>query len=156
MAAGLLVVGVAATVWWGIQQEQAALGSRNREFQTLKSQLETSRTIAQQSASGNFTLALPLTAQSDDIVRDMSRLAGSLGVQIASLTVQMQQASTRELGQIQYHLAMNADYRATKSWLAHLLGRYAALSIQTLTVRAIPNDPARQEVRVTLVLFVKD
>ena len=61
-----------------------------------------------------------------------------------------------ELGAVRFDIAAKANYGAAKAWLADALGRYPSIGIQTLMLQPAPAEPARQEVRVVLALFVKD
>lgn len=150
-----LIAIVCAIAWSAINTIYSRIRTSQDELQTAQKQLLAIRQSARELSQTNFTHGLPQATRSDDVIRDMTRSAQSLGIQISSLTVQTQPRSERELGKIQYQLSMTADYRSTKTWLAELLGRYPTLGIQNMTMRAQPNEPTRQETRATLVFFVK-
>jgi hypothetical protein len=65
-------------------------------------------------------------------------------------------ASDSELGRVQINVTGQAQYKDTKDWLAELMDRYPSLALQSLSLRAQANDPVRQDIRLTLVLVVKD
>lgn len=102
-----------------------------------------------------FTDSLPLLSRSDDVVLDMSKHGQALNVQISSLVLTVSEPSAVDLRKVQFTLTAVAEYRQLKNWLSELLGRYPTLGVQTLSMRALPNDPSRQESQMSLVLFVR-
>ncbi len=156
LLACLIVFGLAVGGLWWIKQSRFALVSLQYERQSVQGQLDVALRTVQPAVKLDFTQSLPTMARSDDVARDVSRFAQSLNVQITSLTVDPRAATPSELGRVQFNLTGQAAYKDTKAWLAELLSRYPSLAIQSLSLRTQPNDPVRQDVRVTLVLIVKD
>lgn len=152
----LVVIGVAAAGWWYVNRLQTSLTTLQHESQSLQGQIDAALLANSLPADHDFTIALPTASQSEDVVRDIGRFAQSMNVQITSLNIAHHAASTSELGQMQFNVTGQAQYKDTKDWIAELLGRYPALALQTLLLRVQANDPIRQEIRLTLVLIVKD
>jgi hypothetical protein len=141
---------------WAMQWLQAKSFAVNAELNALERRLPPKIPATSSFPPADFTQTLPQSVAHEDVVRDTSRFAQKAGVQIASLTIQKQAATASELGTVQFTIAAKADYQAAKTWLAELLARYPSLALQSLSLRAAPNEPARQEVRAVLLLFVKD
>jgi hypothetical protein len=104
----------------------------------------------------DFTFKLPDASKSDDVLKEMSRLASEKAIPISSIKVMSHAANKTELGWVQYDVAMRTDYYLFKNWLSGLMARYASLSVKTLTIRSIPNDNNRQEINLSLQFFVKN
>jgi hypothetical protein len=104
----------------------------------------------------DFTFKLPDVAKSDDVLKEMSRLASEKAIPISSIKVMPHAANKTELGWVQYDVNLRTDYSLFKNWLGGLLGRYASLSVKTLTIRSIPNDNSKQEINLSLQFFVKN
>ena len=156
LLACLIVLGMAAGSFWWIQQSRSALLTLQHERQSVQGQLDAALRSGPPIVKPDFTQSLPTLARSDDVARDIGRFAQPLNVQITSLTVDPRAATPSELGRVLFNLTGQAAYKDTKAWLAELLSRYPSLAIQSLSLRTQPTDPVRQDVRVTLVLVVKD
>ena len=157
-ALALLCLGYAS---YSVSVKQAAgLKAVQLDLQSIQSQLKNSNAVGNKdTASKSFTESLPNSAKSDDVLREMSRLAVAKGIQLDSLKVSPHTATgnkASELGKIQYNITLKTDYYLFKSWLSSLLDRYPSLGVQTLSIRAIANDNNRQEINLTLPFFVKD
>lgn len=153
--AGALIAGIVFAVWLSSHNSSRQFEERKKKLEALQSQIQEHKHAAY-AATGDFTQTLPPKSRSDEVVRDMSRFAASVGVQISSLNVHPQSATERELGRIQYHVRLNADYSATKTWLAELLARYPTLALQELNIHALPSDSFRNDVSASLVLYVRE
>lgn len=153
--AGALVVSVALIMWLSSHNSGTQLEGRKMEFEALQRQIQEHKQTAF-ATTGDFTQTLPPRSKSDEVVRDMSRFATSVGAQISSLTVHPQPATDRELGRIQYNVRLGASYSTAKTWLAELLARYPTLALQELTMQALASDPLRNDVSASLVLYVRD
>ncbi len=129
---------------------------RDTQLQSLQAQLTVLRGKSTGPLSGDFTQSLPLFSRSDDVVHELSRQAQVLGVQIASLSISATEPTNSDIRKVQLNLTASAEYRVIKAWLAEMLGRYPSLAIQSLSVRALPNDSQRQEAQLSFVLFVRD
>lgn len=152
--AGALLVAVALTGRWYLQAEEKTLFDLQGQRANLQAQLSGLPGIAV--APANFVSLLAASTKVDAVSRDVGQFAQNLGVRVISMAIDSQASTSSELGRVQFNVSAQADYKNTKAWLAELLGRYPALGIQSLTVRAHPTDPMRQEIRVVLVLYVKD
>ena len=104
----------------------------------------------------NFKELLSNNSKSDEVVREMSRLAAAKGVGLESLKILPSAATASELGKVQYNVTMKTDYYLFKGWLSGLLGRYPALGVNTLSIRGIAADNAKQDINLSLLLYVKD
>ncbi|WP_342617564.1 hypothetical protein [Rhodoferax sp. GW822-FHT02A01] len=103
-----------------------------------------------------FADTLPSLNRTDDVVRDIGRSAQEAGVQITALGIEPRAATPTQIGAVIFNVAATASYKASKDWLSQLLGRYHSLAVNTLSLQAMPTDPSRQDVHVTLVWYVKD
>ncbi len=154
LLAGLLVAVVCLGGWQWLHKEHAALLELENEHANLKAQL--SAVPAPAVATANFAQTLPAAARADDVSRDVAQFANTFGVRVVSMAIDTQAATTTELGRVNFNISAQADYKGAKAWLAELLGRYSSLGIQSLAIRANPSDTTRQDVRVAMVLYVKD
>lgn len=156
ITAGLVIITAALGGWWVKHIAMDTLQERREELRLLQNELQKPKRPQVKIRLENFTSALPNVAKSDEVVRDMSRHAQAMNVQITSLALTSSEPSPTTLKKIQFNLAVNADYRSTKRWLSELLDRYPSLGVQTLSIRALPTDARRQESQIVLVMFVKD
>lgn len=147
---------VVMTGWWYLQTSQSRLDALHTETKLLQNQLENANFALVPQLSSDFGQTLPSITTSDDVARDFGRFAQTLGVQITSLSVERRPASAGELSKVQFNVVAQAEYRASKAWLAQLLSRYPSLSIQSLSLRGAANDASRQDVRATFLLFAKE
>ena len=148
------VLGTAVAVY--LHSAAVAYVQQQTEGQAVQAQLRAAQAAGVRVEPPSFTQSLPRVTLADDVARDISRFAQPLGVQIASMGVDTRAPTATELGRVQFNLTAQADYKAGKAWLAELLARYPTLGVQTLAVRTQANDVARQDLRVALVLWVKD
>lgn len=155
LVAVLTLVLLATVGGWYLQRSQSSLTALQAETESVQSQLNKTK-AAQPPLQTNFSQTLPSVTASDEVARDISRFAQTLGVQMMSLSVERRLASGTELGKVQFNVVAQAEYRAGKAWLSELLSRYPSLSIQSLSLRVQANDALRQDVRATFVMFVKD
>jgi Tfp pilus assembly protein PilO len=151
----LLCMGLAG---YSVHMKQTfGLNTAQVDLQSIQSQLKNNNAIEKKDTTAkSFVESLPNSTKSDDVLREMSRLAVEKGIQLDSLKVSPQAATASELGKIQYTIALKTDFYLFKSWLSSLLDRYPALGVQTLSIRAISNDNNRQEINLALQFFVKD
>lgn len=156
LLACLVVTGSAAGGWWYLRECQASQDSLQREYQSAQAQLDAAQLAGPAAPLTNFVQSLPSVTRTDDVARDISRFAQTLEVQITSLSVESRPSTASELGKVQFNLAAQAEYKGAKAWLTELLERYPALGVQSLSLRSQANESTRQDIRLTLVLFVKD
>jgi hypothetical protein len=156
ITAGVIVITAALGAWWIKHIEMVTLQARGEELRLLQNELQKPQRPQVRIRLENFTRTLPNFSKSDEVVRDMSRHAQMMNVQITSLTIVPSEPSPTALKKIQFNLAANADYRSIKRWLSELLDRYPSLGVQTLSMRALPTDARRQESQIVLIMFVKD
>lgn len=152
--AGLLL-GAAVIGGWGILQN-ALVDSALIVRQTVDLQAKLASLPGPAAPSPTLLDSLPSPLKSEDVGRDIARFAQAADVQLVSLAIEARPSTANELGRILFNVAAQAEYKNAKTWLAQLQGRYSALGVQSLSIRAHPTDAARQEVRLALVLYVKD
>lgn len=152
-----MVAGFVAWVgWWYVQGAAVRFATVQQEGLLAQGQLASALGARPLAVQPDLIQALPSISRADEVARDIGRFAQPLGVQIASLAVSTQASTTTELAKVQFNLAAQADYKAGKAWLAELLARYPTLAVQSLSIRAPANEAPSQELRVSLVLWVKD
>jgi hypothetical protein len=154
-ATATLGVAVLAGLWI-TRGNQVLLKDAQAELNALQSQLSQTRRVGPADPSELFAKALPDRVVAEKVARDITAFGTTLNVQISSLTVEPRASTPTELGSVHFNVAARGEYKNTKSWIAELLGRYPSLALQTLSLQAAPNDASRQEVRLTMVLYVKD
>ncbi|TXT40778.1 MAG: Uncharacterized protein FD135_906 [Comamonadaceae bacterium] len=155
LTGSLCVTLISAIGYEYLQRQEALLTGLQQQHQTLQSQIDHEKVNLPDKPQANFTEHLPENSRADDVARDISRFAQTLGVQIVSMSIENRPASNSTLGAVHFSLSLQAEYTACKAWLAELLGRYPTLAIQSLSFRGQPNDALRQEAQLVLVLFVK-
>ncbi len=135
------------------------------ELQSVQNELKTRNTAAKLNGVNNaentnskrsFTELLSSNSKSDEVVREMSRLAAGKGIGLESLKIVPSAATASELGKVQYNVTMKTDYYLFKGWLSGLLSRYPALGVNTLSIRGIAADNAKQDINLSLLFYVKD
>lgn len=151
------VVVVAALAGWSLNH---ALKANREQLQLDADQLAEQLRVASHpvapSDSAVFMDRLASRNASEDVARDIARFGQDLGVQITSVTVDARKASSTELGKVQFSMTARADYASAKSWINELLARYRSLAVQSLSLQTNPTDAQRQDLRLILVLYVKD
>lgn len=145
---------------------------QNHSLENSKNKLETALNVLQSknetaklnslnhidstSSKKTFIELLSSNSKSDEVVREMSRLAAGKGIGLESLKIAPTAATASELGKVQYNVTMKTDYYLFKGWLGSLLSRYPALGVNTLSIRGIAADSNRQDINLSLLLYVKD
>lgn len=153
----VLIVGVvAAAARFSVHRADAVLATRDTEVRGLQSQLDGLRRTPTSAPAPDFSQTLPASSRADDVVRDIGRFAQANAVVVTSIGVEPRAASSTELGKVTFSIAATADYRTTKAMMAELLARYPTLGMQSLSMRPLPNDPTRLDVRLVLVLVTRD
>lgn len=164
LSLGTLVC-VAFVGYWIHAKQQSGLLNARAEIQDVQNELKSRNAAAKlngvnniEGASTNksFTELLANSSKSDEVVQEMSRLAAGKGIGLESLKIAPIAATTSELGKVQYNLVMKTDYYLFKGWLGSLLSRYPALGVNTLSIRGIAADSNRQDINLSLLLYVKD
>lgn len=156
LLAALALLCVAALGGWLLQRATRTLATLQVQQQTLNQALQSGANLAQNGPGGDFVGQLPSRLRTDELSRDIGAFAQVAGVDISALVLDTRDASSHELGRVQFNVTAQAEYKATKAWLAELLARYPALGVQSLALNAPPNESTRQEVRLVLVWYVKD
>ena len=143
----------------------AALILKEQRHSTAQVKLELGRTLLEASnAQGaradspsytTYMKQFPTMSLTDQVTRDVLGFAQSNSVQVRSLTPSLTSPTAKTLGSLQLNLSATAEYGATKSWLAQLMDRYPALAVQSFTLLANSGESVRQEVALSLVLFLK-
>lgn len=148
------VVLAAALAGWGVER---TLTARKLQLQQdVAQQLPTSPVRTESPDGAEFVNSLATRNASEDVARNVARFAQDLGVQVTALSVEQRKATDTELGKVQFNITASADYVSAKAWLNELLGRYRALAVQSLSLQANPTDTQHQDLRLILVLYVKD
>lgn len=156
---------VAFVGYWIHAKQQSGLVNARAELQGVQNELKTRNAAAKLNGVNttenttpkkSFTELLANGSKSDEVVREMSRLAAGKGIGLESLKIAPIAATTSELGKVQYNLVMKTDYYLFKGWLGSLLSRYPALGVNTLSIRGIAADSNRQDINLSLLLYVKD
>ncbi len=103
-----------------------------------------------------FEKSLPSSQVAEAVARDITAFAATSNVQLNSVQIENQTGTQGDYATVVYQVNAKGEYRQTKQWIAELLGRYETLAIKSMSVQSIANDTARQDVRMTLVLYVRD
>ena len=156
LAACLVVCAAFAGLALNHKNEVALIASK-LSLQNINDQLKNAPLMgSQQGIQANFTTSLPSIAKSDDVLKEISRLAQGRTLVLDSIKVLPQAATTSELAKVQYSIAMRADYGSFKSWLGELMDRYSTLGVQNLSIRGLSNNANMQDINLTLQFFVKN
>ena len=150
---------------WFYVKQQTGLATAKSELKAVQNELKNHaeaaklnglNTIESTSTKKSFIELLSNNSKSDEVVREMSRLAAGKGIGLESLKIVPTPATASELGKVQYKVTMKTDYYLFKEWLGGLLSRYPALGVNTLSIRGIATDATRQDINLSLLLYVKD
>lgn len=161
----LALLCLSALGYWVNIKQQAGLANVMAELQGAQNELKIRNAAAKLNGLNNiqntsskksFTELLSSSSKSDEVVREMSRLAAGRGIGLDSLKIAPTAATASELGRVQYNLTMKTDYYLFKSWLGGLLSRYPALGVNTLSIRGNTTDNTKQDINLSLLLYVKD
>lgn len=164
LSLGTLICVAFAGYWIHVKQ-QTGLANARAELKSVQNELKTRNTAAKLNGINNpentnskrsFKELLSNNSKSDEVVREMSRLAAGKGIGLESLKILPSAATASELGKVQYNVTMKTDYYLFKGWLSGLLSRYPALGVNTLSIRGIAADNAKQDINLSLLLYVKD
>lgn len=145
--------------------QHSGLEKTKVELQLAKSELSSrdasTRLIVQSKAEQTiekkvFSELLANANISDEVVREMSRLAAEKGIVLESLKIAPIAETVSELGKVQYNLAIKTDYYLFKGWLAGLLSRYPALGVSVMSIRGVAADSGKQDINLSLVLYLKN
>jgi hypothetical protein len=151
--------------YWIHVKQYTGLVNARAEIQVVQNELKTRNAAAKLNGINNientnpkktFAELLSSNSKSDEVVREMSRLAAGKGIGLESLKIAPSAATASELGKVQYNVTMKTDYYLFKGWLGSLLSRYPALGVNTLSIRGIAVDNAKQDINLSLLLYVKD
>lgn len=161
----LVLLGIAAFGYLASTKQQVGLASAKADLEAVQNELKTRNDAAKLSGLNNiqntspkksFTELLSSNSKSDEVVREMSRLAAGKGIGLDSLKIAPTTATASELGRVQYNVTMKTDYYLFKSWLSGLLSRYPALGVNTLSIRGNTTENTKQDINLSLLLYVKD
>lgn len=151
--------------YWVHAKQLSGLINAKAELQAVQNELKARNATDKLSRNGHientnpkksFAELLSSNVKSDEVVREMSKLAAGKGIGLESLKIVPTAATASELGRVQYNVTMKTDYYLFKGWLGGLLGRYPALGVNTLSVRGNSTDNTRQDINLSLLLYVKD
>lgn len=156
---------VAVVSYWIHAKQQTGLINAKAELQAVQNEVKNKKNLVASSglnktddlySKKNFKELLSNNSKSDEVVREMSRLAAAIGIGLASLKIAPSAATAGELGKVQYNVTMKTDYYLFKGWLSGLLGRYPALGVNTMSIRGVSTDNTKQDINLSLFLYVKD
>jgi hypothetical protein len=139
-----------------VKRQESNLFARGAELASLQKQLAEARTDELTRNQADAGPRLPERQIADNVSRDIAAFGQTLGVQISAIQIEQRSATPTDLGAVFFSISGKSDYRSTKTWVSDLLGRYPSLAIKTLSLQALPNEAARLDIRITLVLYVKD
>jgi len=98
----------------------------------------------------------PLRQSVDEVIQQASQSAVRLGVNIRSLSVAHQPASSAAWGRVSLQVSAGASYAALKGWQADVSQRFPALAVQNLRVQALTGSTSGLESQWIWVLYVRD
>jgi hypothetical protein len=156
---------VAFVGYWLHAKQRTGLTNAKAELQAVQNEVKNKNSPVTSSGLNkiddlnlkkNFKELLSSNSKSDEVVREMSRLAAAKGIGLTSLKIAPTAATVSELGKVQYNVTMKTDYYLFKGWLSGLLGRYPALGVNTMSIRGVPTDNTKQDINLSLLLYVKD
>lgn len=161
---GALVCAALVSYWIHAKQRTDLIKAK-AELQAVQNEVKNKKTLVtlgglnnadDLNSKKNFKDLLSNNSKSDEVVREMSRLAAAKGIGLASLKIAPTAATASELGKVQYNVTMKTDYYLFKGWLSGLLGRYPALGVNTMSIRGVSTDSTKQDINLSLLLYVKD
>jgi Tfp pilus assembly protein PilO len=163
LSLGVTICVVFISLWLNYSQkveltkEKTKFQNIENEFQNRSITVKSSLNLLENSgANKNFYDQLISNNKSDEIVRQMSRLAAEKGIHLDSLKIVPTAATVNELGKVQYTVTLKTDYYLFKGWLSGMLSRYPALGVNTLSIRGLPNDNTKQDINLSMLLYLKD
>ncbi|WP_294772599.1 type 4a pilus biogenesis protein PilO [uncultured Rhodoferax sp.] len=139
----------------GIHLLEKHLQTQQAELDQLQSRLAEARKTPPPSAIEQFEKALPSPQVAEAVARDITAFAAEANVQLSSVQIEHQASKPSDYATVLYQISAKGEYKQTKQWIAELLGRYETLGIKSLSLQALANEAARQELRMTLVLYVR-
>lgn len=144
-------------------KQQSGLAAANLKLQEVQKQLKERDTENQKNAANTqaeqknqFSDLLVKSSSSDEVVKEMSRLAAADGIVLNTLAITQVAATPNELGKVQYNVTLKADYFVFKTWLKGLLDRYPALGLNTMVIQAPNTDSVKQNINLSLFLYTKE
>lgn len=140
----------------GIQWLERHANAQTAELQRLQSELAVARQTPPPTATEQFEKSLPSAQVSEAVARDIAAFAAATNVQLGAIQIENQAGTPSEYATVLYQISAKGEYRQTKQWIAELLGRYATLAVKSLSIQALASEATRQDVRMTLVLYVRD
>lgn len=150
IAAALVAAGL-----WILQTLQHDFVAQQTHLKRLKLQQIQDSKAPPPTPTELFEKSLPPSQTAESVARDIAAFGSTLNVQISAIQIENQVATANEYAAVQFQVSAKGEYRQTKLWIAELLGRYATLAVKTLSMQAPPQDPSKQDVRMTLVLYVR-
>ncbi|MFT4190006.1 MAG: GspMb/PilO family protein [Comamonas sp.] len=146
---------VIATGWALLRTYQDLQSSRHQRDE-LEAKLALQPAPSSRKLAGNFFSTWPGLSAGALVVNDLGRYAKAHELHLGSLSVHRQPATAREVAHERYTLSLSGAYPAIKLWLHEIQQRHPSLAVENLALRAVPNDAARQEASLSLVLYVQD
>lgn len=146
IAAGLLL----------LSMQRNRLSQIDSDLKSAKSALQALRTTSAGAPTRSLFHAPSSAKAAQDLVADIGYWAKTLDWRLVSISVRKQEASAHELGRVQLEVTTSAGYDEVKLGLSGLLARYPSLALQSLSIQAATDGGRQHQVRMALILFLKD
>jgi hypothetical protein len=147
--------GLLAAVLTCLQMLENHVEATRKDLQQLQIHQLEARKTPPPTATEQFEKTLPSAQVAEAVARDITAFAVTANVQVSSVQIENSAGSPSEYATVLYQVNAKGEYRQTKQWIAELLGRYETLAIKSLSIQALANETARQDIRMTLVLYVR-
>lgn len=151
-----VIAGLVASAMATLQMLGHHTETQKRGLQQLQAQHIEARKTPPPTTTELFEKSLPSSQVAEAVARDITAFAATSNVQLNSVQIENQTGTQGDYATVVYQVNAKGEYRQSKQWIAELLGRYETLAIKSMSVQSIANDTARQDVRMTLVLYVRD
>jgi hypothetical protein len=150
----VLTITIGGLGW--LQKLEEVRSLQKSALHMLQNELDTAKGQVTKSPTDDFLKSLPAAQVAENVSRDIAAFGNTFNVQILSINLEPHASTATGLATVTFQVPARGEYPKIKTWIAELLGRYSALAIKTLSVQALPDAPSNQDVRMTLVLYVRD
>jgi hypothetical protein len=156
LVAAFTVVATTVVGMGWLQRQEAELSLQRRSLGATQKELDQVKGSVPINPTEDFVKSLPKAQMAESVSRDIAAFGSTLNVQIFSISLEPHASTPTDLATVSFQVSARGEYPKIKAWIAELLGRYSTLAIKTLSVQALPNEPSKQDVRLDLVLYVRD
>lgn len=156
LAGALVVCAAFAMAGYGLVSWER---SQTQRVQTEVTGLERTMvlpSVPAEQVAAQPALEWPLRQSVDEVIQQASQSAVRLRVNIRSLSVSHQPASSAAWGRVSLQVSAGGSYAALKGWQADVSQRFPTLAVQNLRVQASAGSTAGLESQWTWVLYVRD